>query len=603
MKKNLILVLLLLVAACSVFALPITTADANRVARNLITEKLGSNYTVSDTKALDSGYPTTYIYVINLKPSGFVLVAADDAATPIIGYSTVNNWGDGDVPSQLQYMLVIWNDQMHAIVTQRMAATSNITREWSKYNVSASNFTPDRNFRDVSPLLSTVWGQGTYYNDLCPTGTPVGCVATAMAQIMRYWSFPTVGTGTHTYTYGGITHNVDFGATTYNWAAMPNYINSANTSVATIGYHAGVSVNMQYDPSGSGAYSNEVPEAMINHFRYASTTVYSNRNPNATVWNNLLKGELDNARPVYYSGYSPGSGGHAWVLDGYSGSDYHVNWGWNGTYNGWYSIDALNPAGENFSSSQGAVTGIYPTASTPALTEGFELATFPPTGWTVTASTFARSTTGFISGTNSARYNPTATAANCSGKQLRTPKLTVNASSAPITFKAKRGTLNRTEQIKVGYSASATGPYTYLTTFTLTASSAIYTQAVTAITPGDYYFVLETLSTTSTSNAKLWVIDDVTGPNFPTAAATNLSSWTAGNLFPGDQASSGNVFTLSNTGGGTLTVTSVTNLGASEFKSNFNTAINLVYGQTHDFGFTYDPLNYGADAINYEIGR
>ena len=164
MKKHLILMLLLLIVASCIFALPVSKTDANRVAQNFITERMGLGYEVSDSKALDSGYPSQYIYAVNLKPSGFVLVAADNAAIPILGYSSQNNWNEYEIPVQLQAMLASWNDQMHAIVTQNMRADTSITQLWGSYNVDASRFSPNRNFRAVAPLIASTWGQGEYYN-------------------------------------------------------------------------------------------------------------------------------------------------------------------------------------------------------------------------------------------------------------------------------------------------------------------------------------------------------------------------------------------------------------------------------------------------------
>ncbi len=603
MTKRIGLLLLLLIAGVMLFSLPVNSLTRDRVAQNFVTERLGTEYTIGQAHALDSGFGQAYIYVYNLSPRGFILITADDAATPIVGYSDLHNWGETELPEQLAYMLSNWNAQMHAIVTRGMLSTTDIRSEWNRLSVEPAAFSPSRDYRDISPLLSSVWGQGTYYNALCPTNTPVGCVATAMAQIMKYWSFPVTGTGTHSYThpvYG--TQSADFGATTYNWSAMPNNVTSANTAVATISYHAGVAVNMDYDPSGSGAYSTDVPAALTTYFRYASTAHYYDKSAySSTVWENMMKGELDNSRPVYYSGSSAASGGHAFVLDGYSGSNFHVNWGWNGSYNGYFALTALNPGGENFTSNQAAVIGIRPTATTPSISEGFEGTTFPPTGWTATASTWARSATNFITGAYSARYNVTATGATASGKQLITKRLVVDATTPDLTFKARAGTTLRAEQIKIGYSTSASGPWTYLANAVLSTSVQTFTRTINTLTPGNYYFVFETYSTNSTSNSKTWIIDDIAGPYMPTTASLNLTSWAAGDMAPGDQASSGNIFTLSNTGSGTLTITSVTNLSSSEFKSNFNSAISLVYGQSHDFGFTYDPLNYGSDSVNYQI--
>ena len=606
MKRMLFISLMLLLATSFLLALPVNSETATKVAKNFVLERLGTDYVVSTQKMLDSKTGESYIYVFNLMPKGFILIAADDASIPVLGYSSSNNWGETEIPVQLQSLLESWNAQLQDIKTRQLTASWETQSLWLKYNRDPFSFVPERDYRDVSPLLTTVWGQGTYYNYYCPSGCPVGCVATAMAQIMRFWSFPAVGNGSHSYNcppYG--TLSADFGSTAYNWAAMPNNVTSTNTAVATICYHAGVAVNMQYNPNGSGAYSQDVPNALTTYFKYASSTQYREKSSySSSTWEAMMKGELDNRRPIYYSGSSSQSGGHAFVLDGYQGSNFHINWGWNGSYNGYYALTALNPGGENFTNSQAAVIGIAPTSSFPTLSEGFEGTTFPPSGWSVTASTFARSTSNAISGSYSARYNVTATGTAASGKQLRTPALTIDDTCPNLTFKARAGTILRGEQFKVGYSTSATGPWTYFgTNAVLSTSAQSFSYTVNTLPAGSYYFVFETYSTNATSNSKTWIIDDIAGPYYPipTQASINMTTWSAGTLAPGDESRSGNIFTLANVGTGTLTVTSVTNLSGTDFSTNFNSNISLVYGQTHDFGFTYAPLDYGSDNVNFQI--
>jgi hypothetical protein len=144
-----------------------------------------------------------------------------------------------------------------------------------------------------------------------------------------------------------------------------------------------------------------------------------------------------------------------------------------------------------------------------------------------------------------------------------------------------------------------------LTTFTLTQTAQTFTQAVTGLTAGDYYFVFETYSASTGTQNKYWYIDDVTGPtlwvNPNPVAALNITSWAAGDVIPGDATSSGAIFQLYNNAGGTLTITSVTDLSSSEFKCDINTGAALVAGQVLEFGFTYEPLNYTTDSQTYQI--
>jgi hypothetical protein len=594
--KRLIIVSMLLLLAVVLMAKPVSMDQALRVAQNWMLEKTGQQFTNSTISPLKPDSPDNYIWVVNLRPQGFVLVAADDASLPVIGYNTTDVWSESSLPPQLRYMIGIWESQLNHIVTNRLQADLNIARQWQNYDVVQESFLPNRDFRDVNPLLSTVWGQGTYYNAQCPSGTPVGCVATAMAQIMKYWSFPTVGSSSHSYScppYGTLTAN--FGTTTYAWSSMPNNVTSTNAAVATISYHAGVAVNMQYAPDGSGAYSTDVAPALTTYFKYASSAHYWDKSSYTEAnWLALIKGQLDIAYPVYYSGSGP-AGGHAWVVDGYQGNNFHINWGWNGYANGYYALTALNPGGDTFNNGQAAVIGIHPSTSTPALTEGFEGTTFPPTGWGRSASTWTRTTTSFITGTASAYYNGTA-----NNVRLTTPKLSITAAST-LSFKAKRATTGRNEIINIQYSTNGTSWTTYYTTAGLTATAATYSCTFNTLTPGDYYLAFNANSSNSNTNTKSIWLDDVVGPYTATAAALNLTSWSAGALSPGDESRSDNIFSLSNLGAGNLTITSVTSLSGTEFSTNFNSAVSLVYGQTADFGFTYDPINYGTDNVSFQI--
>jgi hypothetical protein len=196
----------------------------------------------------------------------------------------------------------------------------------------------------AGPLLSTKWNQGQYYNASCPVdaeGTdghvPVGCVAVAMAQVMKYHNYPVTGTGSHSYShpvYGTLSAN--FGATTYNWASMPDSLSKYDSDVATLLYHVGVSVEMDYTPDQSGAYMSDAAYALETYFKYSNSLSYVWKSSYSTdEWTTILRTEIDNKRPILYSGH--GTGGHAFVCDGYSGSDYfHFNWGWGGSEDNYF---------------------------------------------------------------------------------------------------------------------------------------------------------------------------------------------------------------------------------------------------------------------------
>ena len=217
----------------------------------------------------------------------------------------------------------------------------------------------------VGPLLDDIeFDQGTPYNDKCPiinnARAITGCVATAMAEIMRYWKYPAVGTGSTTYTGSK-------GAQTYNFADHPfdwnnmlptykrDYTPAQASAVSELMLACGASVNMNYAYDGSGANSDKVLPALRDFFGYDPAIEFltdATEDVISTVWVSVLKSEFDAGRPVYYSGANQTSG-HAFVMDGYKidGSDvyFHVNWGWNGSYNGWYLITYLRPQDTNYS--------------------------------------------------------------------------------------------------------------------------------------------------------------------------------------------------------------------------------------------------------------
>ncbi|MDP2402044.1 MAG: choice-of-anchor J domain-containing protein, partial [Actinomycetota bacterium] len=296
-----------------------------------------------------------------------------------------------------------------------------------------------------------------------------------------------------------------------------------------------------------------------------------------------------------------------WIIDGYQGSHpnttYHVNWGWYGYYNGYYTLTALNPGTDSFNNGQAAVTGIEPSGSNPTLSEGFEGTTFPPTDWTRSDAAWARNTTALyiITGTASAMCSGTG---NQNNKRLRTPLLTIDG-TIPLTFKGRRASTGFGEAITVQYSSNGT-TWTSLGTYTLTATDQTFTQSLASLPAGDYYLgFLTANATTSPANTKRFIIDDVTGPTKWVSpnpqAAININAWAAGDLAPGEATQSGAIFQLANVAGGTLQITGVTNLAGTEFSSTLNTGVQLVTGQIHEFGFVYEPLNYGTDNVSYVI--
>lgn len=373
--KRLLLSLLLASFAMFIFAGNVELQDAKSIAKNAYFQKLNNYHeqvAIDAVEILDyyviNNNGESVIYAFNFTNYGFILIAAEDAIEPVLGYTFDNHYSTGNHPEGFSGVLWEYGDHINYLRTNKIEASPEISQMWSELkNYKPSTFAPKDKSKDIDPLLTATWNQDWPYNYYCPEDAAgpgghvyVGCVATAMSMIMQYWRFPEQGSGSHSYycyPYG--TLSVNFGEATYNWDAMvDNSDQNINHDMALIGYHAAVSVDMGFTPNASGAYSADVPYAMKTYFNYANNVQYLQRqNFPLTSWETYLALELEDNCPVYYSGQSP-SGGHAFVLDGYRESDgfYHFNFGWSGYDNGWY---AVTDAG-GFPTQQGMVKNIEP---------------------------------------------------------------------------------------------------------------------------------------------------------------------------------------------------------------------------------------------------
>lgn len=348
------------------------------VAKNFIfqtTQSANQQLTLANTVKNSNGTPLFYVF--NLSTNGFVIVAADDAASPIIGYSTEDNFKMPEPNSNIGNWLAKRQKEIDHLIDNHIQANAAISQLWKQYiENNTTTFKRSATSTTVAPLLTTKWNQSPFYNALCPGGSVTGCVATAMAQIIKYWNYPLHGVGTHSYCdctsegypndYGVL--SADFGNATYNYANMPNSLIGPNAEIAKLMYHCGVSVEMNYDPSGSSAMVINYDSPVSAQNSYATYFGYDPYEMSGTYrsfytdaqWHAKLKFDLEVGRPIQYVGFGS-QGGHTWVCDGYDENNfYHMNWGWGGSSNGFYSIDALNPSGMDFNDGQEALTGIIP---------------------------------------------------------------------------------------------------------------------------------------------------------------------------------------------------------------------------------------------------
>ena len=310
---------------------------------------------------------------------GFVLLADDDCVRPLLGYSLEEGFFPESMPEHVAAWIEGYQREIASVKALGAAPSERACDEWHRLlgeRVAKTTVTP------VAPLMKTKWNQDSPYNSMCPydslsrTRCMTGCVATATAQVMRYWKHPATGRGSHSYnhaTYG--TLDAVFDTVTYNWMRMPNDLTSGVVTQARIDavsqlmYHVGVAIEMTYGPTGSGAYTNPLGNvkrsaaetALKEYFRY-NPSLYAayKENYSDAEWRAIIDAELDAARPVIYDGY--GVSGHAFVLDGRDSlGHYHFNWGWGGWNDGYFTLDSLSPLStSSFNLVNGALVQVYP---------------------------------------------------------------------------------------------------------------------------------------------------------------------------------------------------------------------------------------------------
>lgn len=355
MKKSLLLAVVLL-AFNSLFANPVDANLAKELGQKFVSANFVQKSNVLElvyTETSESGEPCFYIF--NVSNNGFIIISADDVTRPILGYSENGVFDVDNIVPGVGFMMDIYKESISYAKENNIAATMNIASEWKSLEATGKT-TPAMRGQSVEPLCTTKWNQSWPYNKYCPEQSAswashghvvVGCVATAMAQVMAYWDHPTQGTGSHTYNapmYGQQT--VNFGETTYDWENMVDVIDASSPveqidAIAILSYHCGVAVDMGYDTNGdgSGAHSIHVPAAIQSYFGYAPSQVTNFTN--YAAWMVSLKNAIDMRRPVYYSGCSE-TGCHAFVCDGYDENQlYHFNYGWGGSGDGYFAPNAI----------------------------------------------------------------------------------------------------------------------------------------------------------------------------------------------------------------------------------------------------------------------
>lgn len=319
---------------------------------------------------------TAYYIYSNANGRGFVIVSGDDRAEEVLAYSLDEQIDIYNMPTGMEYWLENYKEEIRWLVENPSALSTTLE---TKQKVRTINYAA------VSPLTAHIkWNQAAPYNNLCPlipgtsNRTVAGCVATGMGIVMRYYTWPSQGMGSNSYTTE--THKIElsetFAGTNYDWANMSNTYTSTSTAtqnaaVAKLIYHAGVAVNMNFDAS-SGALVTNMANALKNNFGFDTKLNLLYRDfYSREDWMQLIKEELLLQRPVLYAGSSQ-TGGHLFVCDGVDSNDFfHFNWGWGGLSNGYYKISALSPSSQGigggiggYNKSQNILVGLQkPTTS------------------------------------------------------------------------------------------------------------------------------------------------------------------------------------------------------------------------------------------------
>ncbi|MBF0474386.1 MAG: C10 family peptidase [Deltaproteobacteria bacterium] len=374
------------------YAAPVSLEQAGQVARNWAKFKAArtSATGISEVPAVAAGQQVYYAgrpvaFNFELSPQGHVLVPIDDQLSPVILYSTTSKFSVGDRGPAgwiLSELAAIYRQLGQQPVGTRAASAAAvnpvISQAWQQLTTSgtAADLLPGM-ARAVTkgPLLTTTWDQGAPYNNYCPLingqSTWAGCVALAWSQVLRYWNWPSMGTGSHSYSSNGQIFSANFNHA-YYWERMPTSLNSGSTpdqidAVARLISDMGVACDSDYGLSSTGSelYANEV---LGKYFHYKnSMQLIDRQDVTYQTWLTYIENEIDAGRPVVFSIFTS-TDGHETVIDGYQTGTLdmvHINYGWSGSYNGYYNINSpFQAGGYNWQvNSQEIVIGIQPDYS------------------------------------------------------------------------------------------------------------------------------------------------------------------------------------------------------------------------------------------------
>ena len=294
-----------------------------------------------DIPSEDDLSPAPY-HIFNAKDyGGFVIVSSVNHTGIVLGYSDTGNIDPDNMPENLRWWLGCYERSL----------------QYASHSTSIAKAPSERH--TVQPLMKTKWGQGIPYNSKCPyigeSQCVTGCVATAMAQIMKYYNYPESSKEIYPYRTKTKIQMPALPAVSFNFDAMLNdYDNNSSEeskeAVSTLMLYCGCAITMNYDIGGSGADVTPVCDAMPYYFDYDDTSrkIYR-KNYDTETWDQEIYNCIERGIPVFYSGFPKNEDeGHAFVCDGYDKGFFHINWGWNGWCDGFFKLSVLDPYLDNY---------------------------------------------------------------------------------------------------------------------------------------------------------------------------------------------------------------------------------------------------------------
>ena len=370
--RYIVTILALLLFFVSAIGKPVTKTEVQAAVYSLL-QGLNKDLSIEKIEARYLPGGELGYYMVDLGQNGWVMVSGDDGIRPVLAFSFENSitpeneWNDA-----ARYLLSLYQEEISDAIKD-----PDIQRDERWDRPELPSMTKSVSAGPVDPFIEVTWNQGGGWNMFCPYDEDgpsdhayVGCVAVAMAQAMSVYEYPARPKGIKGYfheDYGSIAVNYDM-ADPYEWGEMSSV--SSDSFNAMLLYHCAVSVEMDFGPTGSGAYVRTAMSAMSEYFSYSKNLMFKDRYEDAEEWIAVLVDELVAGRPIIYRGNpEDGTSGHAWNIDGYKDINqvdfFHMNFGWSGSNNAFYTLDNINPGSSEFNSGQGALMGISPPVSAP----------------------------------------------------------------------------------------------------------------------------------------------------------------------------------------------------------------------------------------------